>query len=637
MLRERAGNILQCGFAFSDARPGNLQREATVKGNWTMTRQTAPYKSPAKSYRAHRWSRGWATAAVLLLAACSSVPLPPWPGATQQPTTASPTNSATPPGFAPAAPPVEVQVTPIAAASNAPPAPPYGAAVAARFPDPAVVYSTPGLAPGRTSFTSNTELQAWLSNLARQSAQGAGTKAAVLSLGTSQRGEPIEALIVTRASSTDAATVLAAARPTVLLIGQQHGNEPAGAEALLVIARELVQGLLQPVLDQINVIIVPRANPDGAAADQRATANGIDMSRDHLLLETPEARALATLARQYRPMVVVDLHEYTVASRYLQKFGAIQRDDALLDYATTADVPEFVTKAAEEWFRQPIVAALKVQSLTSDWYYTTSKDPADKRVSMGGTQPDTERNVEGLANAVSLLVETRGVGIGRLHIQRRVHTDVTAVTSVLNSTVRRAGDLVQLRSYVEREVSAKACNEEAVIEAAPTPGQRNLVMLDPQTGLDRTITVDWNSALQLRTLKSRMRPCGYLLSPASTVAADRLRLLGIPVMQVTEPGTVLGDTYQETASSTGAPQDARGDAADRQPITKVGVSLMRGVVVDAPRGSYYVPVNQPLGSLALAALEPDTPSSYFANHLLDGLQSTVRVMTTPSLTLQDSP
>nr|WP_244618435.1 M14 family metallopeptidase [Rhodoferax sediminis] len=574
-------------------------------------------------------------AAALLLAACTSVPLPQWPDTTQ-PATAAPTVPATAPRAPSPATPVPVQVTPIGAAPNGPAAAPYGAAVAARFPDPAVVYSTPGLAPGRTSFTSNAEVQTWLRDLSRQSAQTAGPKAAVLSLGPSQRGEPLEALIVTRASSTDAATVLAAARPTVLLIGQQHGNEPAGSEALLVIARELVQGPLQPLLDHINVIIVPRANPDGAAAGQRATANGIDMNRDHLLLKTPEARALAKLARDYRPMVIIDAHEYTVAGRYLQKFGAIQRFDALLQYATTADLPEFVTKASEEWFRQPVVAALKEQSLSSEWYYTTSADPDDKRVFMGGTQPDTELNVGGLENAVSLLIETRGVGIGRLHIQRRVHTDVTAITSVLGSTARRANDLVQLRSYVEREVSAKACNEEAVIEVAPTPTRRDLIMLDPQTGLDRTITVDWTSALQLRPLKSRMRPCGYLLSAASTVAVDRLRLLGIPVMQVAEPGTVLGESYRETARSAVARQDARGAIAGSQPATRVAVDLVRGVV-DAPRGSYYVPVNQPLGSLVLAALEPDTQSSYFANHLLNGLQSTVRVMTAPSLTLQDAP
>ena len=121
------------------------------------------------------------------------------------------------------------------------------------------------------------------------------------------------------------------------------------------------------------------------------------------------------------------------------------------------------------------------------------------------------------------------------------------------------------------------------------------------------------------------------------VTVGGARLLGIPVMQVTEPGTVLGETYRETARSTGARQDARGAIAEAQPITMVSVDLAHGVVVDAPRGSYYVPVNQPLGSVALAALEPDTQSSYFANHLLDGLQSTVRVMTAPALTLQDAP
>jgi hypothetical protein len=108
---------------------------------------------------------------------------------------------------------------------------------------------------------------------------------------------------------------------------------------LLVLSRELAQGLLQPVLDRINVVIVARANPDGAAANTRVTANGIDMNRDHLLLQTPEAQALAKLGRDYNPAVVVDAHEYTVVGRYLQKFGTVQKFDALLQYATTPTCP----------------------------------------------------------------------------------------------------------------------------------------------------------------------------------------------------------------------------------------------------------------------------------------------------------
>src|SRR5690606_4639437 len=106
-------------------------------------------------------------------------------------------------------------------------------------------------------------------------------------------GEPIMGLLATRASGTELVDLDNSGRPTVVLIGQQHGDEPAGSEALLVISREVAQGLLEPLLDRINVVVIPRANPDGAAAATRVTANGVDMNRDHLLLNTPEARALA--------------------------------------------------------------------------------------------------------------------------------------------------------------------------------------------------------------------------------------------------------------------------------------------------------------------------------------------------------
>lgn len=588
--------------------------------------------------------------AALLTACGTSVPLPVWtPSATGTISSAPATRPAVvAPSSAPATVP-GVQVTPVRPPTVLPPggtvqqvptpadqAPPYSAAVAARFPAPVVVYNTPGLQAGRTTYTTQAEIRTWLRDQANAAARSPGIMATVLPIGQSQRGEAIEALVLARGTSTAAAALQASNRPTVLLIGQQHGNEPAGSEALLVIARELSQGLLQPMLDRINVIIVPRANPDGGAADQRVTAGGLDMNRDHLLLNTPEAQALARLTRDYKPTVVVDAHEYTVVGRYLEKFGTVQKFDALMQYATTANLPEFLTRASEEWYRRPAIAALKAQNLTSEWYYTTSTDLADKKVSMGGAQPDTGRNVNGLKNEISLLVETRGVGIGRLHLQRRVHTQVTAIGSVLGSTAQRASELMQLKPYLDREVAAHACRDEAVIEAAPTPAQYDLVMLDPVTGADRTLTVDWDSALALTKVKARVRPCGYWLSPSSANAVERLRLHGVQVKRVTEPGSMLADTYRETSRSSGERADVRGAIADASPIVRVGVSLTRGLV-DVPRGSYYVTMNQPLANVALAALEPDTQSSFFANGLLDSLQSTVRVVSEPNLALEDLP
>ena len=602
--------------------------------------------------RITRWAAP-ATLAALLLTACGSTPLPPWPSTptAQQRSAPAPlprvqqgtvvpaplgqqTPAQVPPQRAAVVASPLPQSAPLLVRDEAPMAPPYGDAVAARFPNPSVVYSTPGLGADRRAFTTNAEVGQWLRSLSDSAPRGS-TRTQLLQIGSSQRGEPIQGLLVTRAAGTDPASLDKSGRPTVVLIGQQHGDEPAGSEALLVISRELAQGLLEPLLDRINVVVVPRANPDGAEVGTRVTANGVDMNRDHLLLNTPEARALAQVINDYRPILVVDAHEYTVVGRYLQKFNAIQRYDALLQYTTTANYPEFLTKASQEWFHQPMVAALKAQGLTSDWYYTTSTNLQDKRISMGGTQPDTGRNVHGLKNTVSLLIETRGVGIGRMHIQRRVHAQVTAITSALRTTAERAAHLEQVRSFVVRDVSAQACRDQVVIEAEATPTQRDLDFLDPETGADRSIRVDWNSSLTLRNTKVRARPCGYWLSADASAAVERLRQLGIQVMRVAEPGSVLAESYRETAREAGNRQDVIGTIAGSGDIVRVQVSTLRSAI-DAPAGSFYVPLNQPRANLAVAALEPDTQNSYFANHLIQELGQSARVMAVPSLVFEET-
>jgi Zinc carboxypeptidase len=512
---------------------------------------------------------------------------------------------------------------------------PYSAAVAARFSEPKVTYRTPAFAPNHVGFTSNSELQALMFALVQDAVPATGQpRVSLLPLGSSQKGQPLQALLFTREfdlkPAAIAASLATSARPTVLLIAQQHGDEPAGSEALIVLAQELALGRLQGLTERINVIILPRANPDGASTRQRVTASGIDANRDHLLLKTPEAQAQAQLMRDYRPVVVVDAHEYTVVGRYLEKFGAVQRFDALVQYAMTANVQPFITKAAEEWFRRPMIASLTEQGLTSEWYYTTSLDVADKKISMGGTQPDTGRNVNGLKNAVSILIETRGVGIGKLHLGRRVHTHVTAMTSVLQSTADRAADLLKVRSYVDRDVSGQACQGDTVVEAGPTVSEYALTMLDPVTGADKTVSVEWASSLMLRTLKSRARPCGYWLAADQTDAVMRLRGLGVRVMQLGNRAMMQGENYREIARELGARQDVRGSIADGGSVAKVQVELVTAFI-EAPAGSYYVPLDQPLANLVIAAMEPDTQNSYVTHGIVSSVTAQARVLTRPDV------
>lgn len=595
------------------------------------------YKRPRPA--AGRWRACGSLAALAATLGACSTPLPPAAPPPVVVARPAPIVAVAPRGIeAPPPPAPSVVATPVVAEAPAAAASaPYGAAVAARFPDPPVRYDTPAFSSDRAGFTSNVELQTLLRGLVRDGAAAGATRVRTLALGSSQSGVPLEALLFTRLPETTPEALRNGGRPTVLLIGQQHGNEPAGSEALLVLAQQLARGPLEALLDRINVIVLPRANPDGAQADRRDTASGIDANRDHLLLKSPEAQAQARLVREYRPAVVVDAHEYTVVGRYLEKFGAVQRFDALLQYATAANVPEFVTKAAEEWFRQPLLAALKREQLSAEWYYTTSTDPADRKMAMGGVQPDTGRNVNGLTNAVSLLIETRGVGLGRLHLARRVHTHVVAIGSVLRSTAERAADLTRLRAFVDNEVSALACTGDVVVEAAATPSEYALTMIDPATGADRRLAVAWDSSLQLQVLKRRARPCGYWLAAGETEAVSKLRLLGVIVQRIEETGVVRGETWRELSREIVARRDVRGSIADAEGTLRVQVEAVPALL-DVTPGSWYVPLDQPLAHLAVAALEPDTQNSYLANRVIaGGVAAAARVLARPEFRLVPAP
>lgn len=555
---------------------------------------------------------------LLLLAGCTSIELAPWPAAVRD---------------AGVSRPARVESKPTAAPNAGLAGPiPLSSGVAARFPEPNRSYTTPGLSPGRLTWTTQNELAAWLREQARQRQQTAPGQAAVLTIGRSQTGQALEALVLTSGAGTDAASLKATKRPTVLLLAQQHGDASASAEALLVIARELSQGALRPLLSGINVLILPRANPDGAAKAARLTENGFDMAQDHLLLETPETQALAKLTRDYQPELVLEAQEYPTAGPLADALGGLPTADAWVSYATTANLPEFLTKAAEEWFRQPLLSALNAEGLSSEWPHRSSKAKAktkvqaDKTIAWGDLQADSSVNVNGLKNRISLTVASRGADLERNYLQRRVHTQVTAIASVLRSTAERSSELAQLKPYLDLEVTDQACQKDRVLQAQATPTSQTLPVLDPSTGSVKTLAFETQSARLLRTVRSRVSPCGYWLDAKATLAVERLRMHGVRVMQVRDAAALLGDFYQAREPSKSAPSVG----------ATVLVDLLRGVV-DAPAGSYYVPLDQALGNLVFAALEPDTPNSYFSQALIDELNAVARVMAPPTANLREVP
>ncbi|MBK9529190.1 MAG: peptidase M14 [Acidobacteria bacterium] len=401
---------------------------------------------------------------------------------------------------------------------------PYGDAVAARFAAPAVRYDTPGLQPGRDSYTGNDELRAVLRELA---ARPLGPR--LLAAGRSAGGEAIEALHYTRGPG----------RPAVLLVGQQHGDEPAGSEALLAVARLLSGPELSPLLERIDVVVLPRANPDGAALAVRRGLHGLDINRDHLLLRTPEAQAQALLVRALRPLVVVDAHEHVVIGRYLEKFNAIQRHDLPLQYAMVANLPAELMRASETWFRQPLLQALAREGPTVEWYYQPD-DAGDLRLSMGGVarhgaqRAGAEEHDQHPARIARHRHRPPAPGAPRAQPRRRrAQHPGTALP-------KHAGALQALRGQVETQVAGSACRGDLVVLAAQTPTRRDVLMLDPASGADKSVAVHWNSSLELRPLIQRPRPCGYWLAAEAGDAVQRLQALGVTVLRLAEATEAAG-------------------------------------------------------------------------------------------------
>lgn len=99
---------------------------------------------------------------------------------------------------------------------------------------------------------------------------------------------------------------------TILLWSQMHGDEPTATAALFDVYEYLAKHRDEPavrrILTQLSLHFVPMLNPDGAERFQRRNAQGIDINRDALRLQTPEGRILKALRDKLEPAVGFNLH-----------------------------------------------------------------------------------------------------------------------------------------------------------------------------------------------------------------------------------------------------------------------------------------------------------------------------------------
>jgi hypothetical protein len=98
----------------------------------------------------------------------------------------------------------------------------------------------------------------------------------------------------------------------ILLWSQMHGDEPTATASVLDLLNLLAHApecLPNAFWKRYSVHIVPMLNPDGAQRNTRKNAQGLDINRDGLALQTPEGQILARLVDRLTPTVCFNLHD----------------------------------------------------------------------------------------------------------------------------------------------------------------------------------------------------------------------------------------------------------------------------------------------------------------------------------------
>lgn len=475
-------------------------------------------------------------------------------------------------------------------------------AVKRRYPDPPQRFATPAFAQGKTDYTSHEEMTSFLARLSRQ----AGNMR-IVTAGRSQEGRSIPALVFTDYGRYTGTDLRRLQRPVVFLIGQLHGNEPAGGEAMLALAQSLAVGELKPLLERISVVIMPRGNPDGAHYFWRGTARCVDINRDHLKVDLPETYAIRRMTHEYQPDVFVDAHEFSVATRWVEKFNAVQSYDFTMAYATHPNVARPLNEVAERVFSRTIARDVEKAGYTHFWYFTTGYNVKDKRVAGGGNAPDIGRNYAGLQNSLSFLVETRGVGIGRDSFARRVHTHYVVMKSLLQSAADNADEVRRVvrdaRAEVIQRGRAPAADDMVAVTLKNPARVQQLTMADPESGEPKIVEVEWLDPREAQPGLTRARPYAYLLLPSHTEVARRLAMSGIEVGRLSKATELEVESFDVTERRAG---NVFVEGHIRNTVT-TELRVRKRVF---PAGTLIYTMAQQGANILVAALEPESPSSF---------------------------
>jgi hypothetical protein len=440
-------------------------------------------------------------------------------------------------------------------------------------------------------------------------------------------GRSLPLVVVGNVRDASPEAVLATGKARVYVQGNIHAGEVCGKEALQMLLRSLANGEHGEWLDSLVLLIAPIYNADGnervrltnrgrqngpvGGMGQRPNAQGYDLNRDHMKIDSPEAHSLLRLMNEYDPHVIVDLHttDGTTHAYYLTYAPPLNPDtDPEIDGFLRKELLPAITRSVKEkhgW----------------DFYYYGNLPWRGSSQERGwytfDHRPRFNNNYVGLRNRIGIL----GEAYAYASFEDRVKASLWFVEEIVEyvhsnaSVVRRLiaeADAVDL-SEAELGLRATMVRSEEPVEILL--GQVEEVK-NPYSGatilrrLDARIPESMHEFGTFRFTETERVPTAYLVPGDLEEVLNKLTEHGVEWSYVEESHTAQVERFA-IDSSVAAEREFQG----HKERTLFG--HYEAVEITVPAGTAVVPIGQPLGRLVFYLLEPRSDDGLVEWNVLD--------------------
>jgi hypothetical protein len=467
----------------------------------------------------------------------------------------------------------------------------------------------------------------------------------VESFGVSGEGRQLPLVILSKPATNSPAEAARSGKPIVFIMANIHAGEVEGKEATLHLMREIVTGRLASLLEKMILLVAPIYNADGnekisinnrtaqngpeGGVGTRENGAGLDLNRDFMKLESPEARGLiGGVFNRWDPHVIIDLHTtngsyHGYALTYSPSLNP-NTDRRIISFTRDRLLPDVSkTLRAKRRYETYFYGNFSdEQNPARELDPNKSADP--KAWATFDYRPRFGNNYIGLRNRIAILSEAYSY----IDFQKRVDVTDKFVRAILQYVADNAEKVIKVIHDADAQAVSSGTtsgNEEGfgtAFKLKPSPKPVEILVSsvtkvnDPRTNRPRFVASDQSRAVKMaeygefeatRRIKS---PAAYIIRPEQRKIVDLLLAHGVAVERTKKAEEFDIERYL-VKSIVRAQRAFQGHKETKLTVTNEPAREQ------FPEGSYIVGMNQPLAALIFYLLEPESDDGLVNWNVLD--------------------